>query len=123
MSIKGIRFSFKSFRVLAPFGVGLMILAMVGGPAMMAGAAPQDQTPETPLVQQFEDVPDSHTFAQFINALYLDNIISGYPCTCANGEYSIAEGLEITEFSRERIDASVAELREEREAVAGLGLL
>jgi malate dehydrogenase len=52
-----------------------------------------------------------------------EGIISGYPCTSAKGEYSIAEGLEITEFSRERIDASVAELREEREAVAGLGLL
>ncbi len=52
-----------------------------------------------------------------------EGIISGYPCTCANGEYSIAGGLEITDFSRERIDASVAELNEEREAVAGLGLL
>ena len=52
-----------------------------------------------------------------------EGIISGYPCTCANGEYSIAEGLEITDFSRERIDASVAELNEEREAVAGLGLV
>ncbi len=52
-----------------------------------------------------------------------EGIISGYPCTCAGGEYSIVEGLEITDFSRERIDASVAELNEEREAVAGLGLV
>jgi malate dehydrogenase len=52
-----------------------------------------------------------------------EGIISGYPCTCANGEYSIVEGLEITDFSRERIDATVAELNEEREAVAGLGLV
>ena len=52
-----------------------------------------------------------------------EGIISGYPCTCANGEYAIVEGLEITDFSRERIDASVAELNEEREAVAGLGLV
>jgi hypothetical protein len=80
MSIKGIRLSAKSLRGLAPLGVTLMVIAMVGGPAMIAGAAPQDVTPQTPLVQQFEDVPDSHTFAQYINALYLDNVISGYPC-------------------------------------------
>jgi malate dehydrogenase len=52
-----------------------------------------------------------------------EGIISGYPCTCANGDYSIVEGLEITEFSQERIDATVAELNSEREAVAGLGLV
>ena len=52
-----------------------------------------------------------------------EGIISGYPCTCAGGEYSIVEGLEITDFSRERIDATAAELNEEREAVAGMGLL
>ena len=52
-----------------------------------------------------------------------EGIISGYPCTCSGGEYSIVEGLEITDFSRERIDASVAELNEERQAVADLGLL
>jgi malate dehydrogenase len=52
-----------------------------------------------------------------------EGIISGYPCRCANGEYEIVEGLEITPFSRERIDATVAELNEEREAVAGLGLV
>ena len=52
-----------------------------------------------------------------------EGIICGVPCTCANGEYSVVEGLEITDFSRERIDASVAELQSEREAVAGLGLV
>jgi malate dehydrogenase len=52
-----------------------------------------------------------------------EGIISGYPCTCSGGEYSIVEGLEVPDFSRERIDASVAELNEEREAVAGLGLV
>ena len=52
-----------------------------------------------------------------------EGIISGYPCACSGGEYSIVEGLEITDFSRERIDATVAELQEEREAVAGLGLV
>jgi malate dehydrogenase len=52
-----------------------------------------------------------------------EGIISGYPCTCSGGEYSIVEGLEITDFSQERIDATVAELNEEREAVAALGLV
>jgi malate dehydrogenase len=50
-------------------------------------------------------------------------VISGYPCECANGDWSIVEGLEVPDFSRQRIDASVAELNEEREAVAGLGLI
>jgi malate dehydrogenase len=50
-------------------------------------------------------------------------IICGQPCQCAGGEYSVVEGLEITDFSRERIDASVAELRSERDAVAELGLV
>jgi malate dehydrogenase len=52
-----------------------------------------------------------------------EGIISSFPVTCEGGEYSIVEGLEIDDFSRERIDASVAELFEEREAVAGLGLV
>jgi malate dehydrogenase len=52
-----------------------------------------------------------------------EGVICGLPCTCSGGEYSIVEGLEITAFSRERIDASVAELNEEREAVDGLGLI
>jgi malate dehydrogenase len=52
-----------------------------------------------------------------------EGVISGYPCSCSGGEWSIADGLEVPDFSRERIDASVAELSEEREAVEGLGLL
>jgi malate dehydrogenase len=52
-----------------------------------------------------------------------EGVICGVPCRCEGGEYSIVEGLEITAFSRERIDASVAELNEEREAVDGLGLI
>ena len=52
-----------------------------------------------------------------------EGVIAGHPCTCADGEYTVVEGLEITDFSRERIDATVAELREERDAVAGLGLV
>ena len=45
------------------------------------------------------------------------------PCRCSGGEWSIVEGLEVPDFSRERIDASAAELRGERDAVAELGLL
>jgi malate dehydrogenase len=52
-----------------------------------------------------------------------EGVICGLPCRCAGGEYEIVDGLEITDFSRERIDASVAELNEEREAVDGLGLI
>ena len=52
-----------------------------------------------------------------------EGIISGYPCTCANGEYEIVQDLRIGDAIRERIDATVAELNEEREAVAGLGLV
>jgi len=52
-----------------------------------------------------------------------EGIISGFPVTCANGEYSIVQGLEIDDFSRARIDASTAELASERDTVAGLGLI
>jgi malate dehydrogenase len=52
-----------------------------------------------------------------------EGLISSFPVTCANGEYSIVQGLEIDDFSRGRIDASVAELAEERDTVAGLGLI
>ncbi len=52
-----------------------------------------------------------------------EGIISSFPCTCADGEYSIVQDVEINDFSRARIDASVAELVEERDAVAELGLI
>jgi len=52
-----------------------------------------------------------------------EGLISSFPCTCAGGEYSIVGDLEIDEFSRARIDASVAELAEERDAVRELGLI
>ena len=45
------------------------------------------------------------------------------PARCSGGEWSVVEGLEVPEFSRERIDASAAELREERDAVSQLGLI
>ncbi len=47
-------------------------------------------------------------------------VIYSYPVTCSNGSWSIVEGLEIDSFSRERMEASEAELREEREAIADL---
>jgi malate dehydrogenase len=52
-----------------------------------------------------------------------EGLISSFPCTCVNGEYSIVQGLDIDAFSRARIDASVAELTEERDAVRQLGLI
>jgi malate dehydrogenase len=52
-----------------------------------------------------------------------EGVFCGFPCTCSAGEYQIVQGLEIDSFSRERIDASVAELGEERAAVQQLELL
>ena len=50
-------------------------------------------------------------------------LISSFPCTCVNGEYSIVQGLPVNDFSRKMIDASVAELIDERDAVRSLGLI
>ncbi|MGH3265919.1 MAG: malate dehydrogenase, partial [Trebonia sp.] len=50
-------------------------------------------------------------------------IFCGHPCTCAGGDYTVVQGLELDDFSRARVDASVKELRDEREAVAQLGLI
>jgi len=47
-------------------------------------------------------------------------IIYSYPCVCKDGEYEIVQGLDVDEFSRERMDATAAELREERAAVEDL---
>ena len=47
-------------------------------------------------------------------------LIYSFPCTCKDGEYSIVEGLEIDDFSRERMDATAQELREERDEVKEL---
>jgi malate dehydrogenase len=52
-----------------------------------------------------------------------EGVMSSFPCVCENGEYKIVQGLEIDAFSRARIDASVAELIEERDAVRELGLI
>ncbi len=52
-----------------------------------------------------------------------EGIISSFPCTCKDGKYEIVQGLDIGEFSREKIDASAAELVAERDAVNELGLI
>jgi malate dehydrogenase len=52
-----------------------------------------------------------------------EGLISSFPCVCKNGEYSIVQGLDIDDFSRAKIDASVAELIEERDEVRKLGLI
>jgi malate dehydrogenase len=52
-----------------------------------------------------------------------EGIFSGFPVTCSGGSYKIVDGLEISDFSRSRIDASVNELKEERDAVRELGLI
>jgi malate dehydrogenase len=52
-----------------------------------------------------------------------EGLISSFPCTTSNGEYTIVQGCEINAFSRTKIDASVAELAEERDAVRALGLI
>jgi malate dehydrogenase len=52
-----------------------------------------------------------------------EGIICGFPCGCSGGEWSIVQGLDVADFSRERIDASVMELQEERDAVSQLGLV
>ncbi|KAK1181291.1 malate dehydrogenase [Streptomyces sp. NPDC059679] len=52
-----------------------------------------------------------------------EGLISSFPVTAKDGKFEIVQGLEINDFSRSRIDASVKELEEEREAVRGLGLI
>lgn len=52
-----------------------------------------------------------------------EGVISSFPVTCAGGEYTIVQGLDVSEFSRSRIDASVTELAEEREAITALRLI
>ncbi|GBD45543.1 Malate dehydrogenase [bacterium HR41] len=52
-----------------------------------------------------------------------EGLVSSFPCRTRGGEWEIVQGLELDDFSRARIDASVAELREERDAVRSLGLV
>jgi malate dehydrogenase len=50
-------------------------------------------------------------------------IVSSFPCRCENGQWNIVEGLDVPDFSQERIDKTVAELVSERDAVKELGLV
>jgi malate dehydrogenase len=52
-----------------------------------------------------------------------DGLISGFPCRCAGGEWSIVEGLEVPEFSQQRLNTTVEELRGERDTVRELELV
>jgi malate dehydrogenase len=52
-----------------------------------------------------------------------EGLVSSFPVVCRDGRWEIVQDLEINQFSRERIDASVRELEEERDAVRSLGLI
>ena len=52
-----------------------------------------------------------------------EGIISSFPCVVKDGKYEIVQGLELDEFSRAKLDASVAELLDEKQAVTELGLI
>ncbi len=52
-----------------------------------------------------------------------EGLISGFPCTCAGGAYSIVQNLDLDDFSRAKIDATVAELTGERDTVKDQGLI
>src|SRR5690348_10972842 len=52
-----------------------------------------------------------------------EGIISSFPCRCSGGEWEIVQGLDVPDFSRERIAKTVGELQEERAAVEKLGLV
>jgi malate dehydrogenase len=49
-----------------------------------------------------------------------EGVIYGYPATCRDGRYQIVQGLEISEFSKARMQASLKELQEERDAIKQL---
>jgi malate dehydrogenase len=52
-----------------------------------------------------------------------EGLISSFPCTCREGEWEVVQGLELNDFSRERLEATVNELREERDTVRELDLV
>jgi malate dehydrogenase len=52
-----------------------------------------------------------------------EGVISSFPVTTSNGTYQIVQGLELNDFARSRIDVTVNELKEEREAIKQLGLV
>ena len=52
-----------------------------------------------------------------------EGLISSFPCVCKDGKYEIVQGLDIDAYSRGKIDATVGELAEERDAVRDLGFI
>ncbi len=52
-----------------------------------------------------------------------EGVISGFPCRCSGGDYEIVEGLEVGDFAREKINATVDELKQERDTVKELELV
>jgi malate dehydrogenase len=52
-----------------------------------------------------------------------EGLISSFPVTCSNGSYEIVQGLEVSDFSRSRIEVTINELGEERESVKQLDLI
>jgi malate dehydrogenase len=52
-----------------------------------------------------------------------EGVISSFPVTCSGGSYEVVTGLDLNDFSKSRIEATVKELEEEREAVRQLGLV
>ena len=52
-----------------------------------------------------------------------EGIVSSFPVRCSGGSYTIEQGLEIGEFAQGKIDITVKELTDERDAVRGLGLV
>jgi malate dehydrogenase len=52
-----------------------------------------------------------------------EGLISSFPCTCEGGDYKVIDGLELSDFSRSRLEATVNELKEERDTVRELGLV
>jgi hypothetical protein len=77
---------YRFIRWSAPVVAAILALALIGGESSVGAAPPapggagEETGPAAPAVQQFEDVPDSNTFATFINSLYLDTVITGYSC-------------------------------------------
>ena len=49
-----------------------------------------------------------------------EGLIYSFPVTCKDGEYEIVQGLEVSDFSREKMDATMKELEEERDEVKDL---
>jgi malate dehydrogenase len=52
-----------------------------------------------------------------------EGVICGFPVTCSGGSYQVVEGLDLDDFSRSKIDASVKELKEERDTISRLELV